>query len=181
MLRLAIATNIFKNKNCAINNHASKYLTANLRYLSSTQPNLSVHLTQPKEDTKTEIIYYGPLTPQIRAVKIFSLSSSTAGLLAQPIILREANTIGSTGLLIAICSVVGFFTFITPLLLHLITKKYVTEIRYDSDTSTYYATTITFFLAKKQVSLALKLNFIIYIGSSVLTVTISLFYFSALS
>ncbi|XP_037293737.1 transmembrane protein 70 homolog, mitochondrial [Manduca sexta] len=72
-----------------------------------------------------------------------------AGLMAQPIIIREAANIGSTSILIALCSVVGFFTFITPILLHLVTKKYVTEIQYDPTTSTYRATTINFFLAKK--------------------------------
>ncbi|KAJ8730203.1 hypothetical protein PYW07_017241 [Mythimna separata] len=77
--------------------------------------------------------------------------SSAAGLLAQPIIIREAATIGSTSLLVALCSVVGFFTFVTPILLHVITKKYVTQIHYDPATSTYTATTINFFLAKKKL------------------------------
>ncbi|XP_068632123.1 transmembrane protein 70 homolog, mitochondrial [Battus philenor] len=107
--------------------------------------------TSVNNENELERIYYGPLTPQIKAVKVFSLSSSAAGLVAQPIILREASTIGSTSLLIAICSVVGFFTFVTPLLLHFITKKYVTEIHYDPGTSTYKATTINFFLASKQL------------------------------
>ncbi|CAK1547088.1 unnamed protein product [Leptosia nina] len=74
-----------------------------------------------------------------------------AGLVAQPILIKEASTIGSTSLLIALCSVVGFFTFITPILLHIITKKYVTEIHYDPDTSTYKATTYNFFIMPKQV------------------------------
>ncbi|XP_046959587.1 transmembrane protein 70 homolog, mitochondrial [Vanessa cardui] len=103
------------------------------------------------QENELERIYYGPLTPQIKAVKIFSVSSSAAGLAAQPIILREATTIGSTSLLVALCSVVGFFTFVTPLLLHLITKKYVTEIHYDPKTLTYKATTINFFLASVQL------------------------------
>lgn len=104
-------------------------------------------------DSKLETIYYGPLTPQIKGVKVFSLSSSIAGLIAQPIIIREAANIGSTSLLVALCSVVGFFTFVTPILLHIITKKYVTEINYNPETSTYKATTITFFLARKKVCL----------------------------
>lgn len=108
--------------------------------------------SKEKENNKLERIYYGPLTPQIRAVKLFSVGSSAFGLAAQPIILREANTIGSTSLLIAICSVVGFFTFVTPILLHIITKKYVTEIYYDPETQTYQATTISFFLTPVKVS-----------------------------
>ncbi|CAH2106540.1 unnamed protein product [Euphydryas editha] len=104
-----------------------------------------------KQENELERIYYGPLTPQIKAVKIFSVSSSAAGLAAQPFILREATTIGSTPLLVAICSVIGFFTFVTPLLLHFITKKYVTEIHYDPKTLTYKATTINFFIAPVQL------------------------------
>ncbi|XP_047995670.1 transmembrane protein 70 homolog, mitochondrial [Leguminivora glycinivorella] len=103
-----------------------------------------------KVDSEVDRIYYGPLTPQIKAVKVFSLSSSVAGLVAQPIIINEAATIGSTSLLVAICSVVGFFTFVTPILLHQITKKYVTKIDYDSTNSTYKAVTYNFFIAEKQ-------------------------------
>ncbi|XP_022130820.2 transmembrane protein 70 homolog, mitochondrial [Pieris rapae] len=104
-----------------------------------------------QEDAKLERIYYGTLTPQIRAVKVFSLCSSIAGLIAQPILIKEASTIGSTSLLVALCSVVGFFTFVTPILLHIITKKYVTEIHYDADKSLYKATTYSFFLVPKKV------------------------------
>lgn len=130
-----------------------KEITKNVKCVSGCPHSIKRHFaSKTKEDEKLERIYYGPLTPQIRAVKIFSLSSSMAGLLAQPIIIKEAATIGSTSLLIALCSVVGFFTFVTPLLLHIVTKKYVTEIHYDPETSTYKATTITFFLRPKQVN-----------------------------
>ncbi|XP_026752160.2 transmembrane protein 70 homolog, mitochondrial [Galleria mellonella] len=107
--------------------------------------------TKVENEEKLERIYYGPLTPQIRAVKVFSLCSSLAGLVAQPILIKEASTIGSTSLLVAVCSVVGFFTFITPILLHVITKKYVTEIEYDDATSTYKASTVNFFLVRKEI------------------------------
>lgn len=126
--------------------------------------------SREKQENKLERIYYGPLTPQIRAVKIFSVTSSAAGLAAQPFILREASTIGSTPLLVAICSVVGFFTFVTPLLLHFITKKYVTEIHYDPETSAYKATTINFFIAPKQVSSFRICLFVLYSNKNVYVV-----------
>ncbi|XP_075973364.1 transmembrane protein 70 homolog, mitochondrial [Anticarsia gemmatalis] len=130
-----------------------KQITSKLKSICNSHNIIARHyaIKLKDEDNKLERIYYGPLTPQIKGVKVFSLSSSMAGLLAQPIIIREAATIGSTSLLVAICSVVGFFTFITPILLHVITKKYVTEIHYDPETSTYKATTINFFLARKQL------------------------------
>lgn len=135
-----------------------KEITSKLKCISGCYNTTRLYAIKLKEpDNKLERIYSGPLTPQIKSVKIFSLSSSMAGLIAQPIIIREATTIGSTSLLVALCSVVGFFTFVTPLLLHLVTKKYVTEIHYDPETSTYKATTINFFLARKLVSLCLLL------------------------
>ncbi|XP_072932099.1 transmembrane protein 70 homolog, mitochondrial [Epargyreus clarus] len=129
-----------------------KDVASSFKFARVCQNNLARHFASKiTEDSKLECIYYGPLTPQIRAVKVFSLCSSLAGLVAQPIIIREASTIGSTPLLIAMCSVVGFFTFITPILLHLITKKYVTEVHYDPRTSTYTTTTISFFLVPKKL------------------------------
>lgn len=130
-----------------------KEIASGVKCVTAVQKMIGRHYSKKlNEDNKLERIYYGPLTPQIKAVKIFSLSSSAAGLVAQPIILREASTIGSTSLLIAICSVVGFFTFVTPLLLHIITKKYVTEVYYNPETKSYTAVTLNFFLVPKKVS-----------------------------
>ncbi|XP_026317522.1 transmembrane protein 70 homolog, mitochondrial [Hyposmocoma kahamanoa] len=151
MLRMCVRNICTSNKSMS-NSVLLKEIAHNLKIVTVC-PNLIIRhfASDIEEDKKLERIYYGPLTPQIKAVKVFSLSSSVAGLLAQPIIIREAATIGSTSLLIALSSVVGFFTFVTPLLLHVITKKYVTEISYDPTTSTYKATTINFFLTPKEL------------------------------
>ncbi|CAD7003981.1 unnamed protein product [Ceratitis capitata] len=47
-----------------------------------------------------------------------------------------------------LCGFAGFFTFVTPLLLHFITKKYVTEIHYNPKSDEYTATTISILLYK---------------------------------
>lgn len=92
------------------------------------------------------------MTPQIRAVKVFSLTTSIVGVAAQPILYEQANKMAtSTPVLLAICGFVGFFTFVTPILIHFITKKYVTELHYDDKSKEYIATTINFFLLKKQI------------------------------
>lgn len=49
-----------------------------------------------------------------------------------------------------VCSLVGFFTFVTPFLLHVVTKRYVTELYYNPKEQEYIATTINFFLMKKE-------------------------------
>lgn len=151
MLRMCVRNVCASNKSVS-QSVLLKDITHNLKNFTVSPSIIVRHFgSEVGEDKKLDRIYYGPLTPQIKAVKVFSLGSSVAGLLAQPIIIREAATIGSTSLIIALCSVVGFFTFVTPFLLHLITKKYVTEISYDPATSTYKATTISFFLTPKEV------------------------------
>lgn len=95
-------------------------------------------------------VYYGNLTPQIRAVKIFSLLSSVTGLASQPILIQQVPNLG-TPTVVALFGFVGFFTFVTPVLLHMITKKYVTHIYFDSSTGTYSAICLTFFLRRKKV------------------------------
>ncbi|XP_046390446.1 transmembrane protein 70 homolog, mitochondrial isoform X2 [Ischnura elegans] len=101
---------------------------------------------------KDTLVYYGNLTPQIRMVKIFSLCSSLTGLAAQPILYNHASELGGTGVLIGVATFVGFFTFVTPVLLHSITKKYVTDLHYNAETGVYTASLLTFFLRVKKVN-----------------------------
>ncbi|XP_038211683.1 transmembrane protein 70 homolog, mitochondrial [Zerene cesonia] len=149
MLRVFHKSIVLQNK-CSLSHNLFKDLNL-YKCVTVHQNFVRNYASKTKDDTKFERIYYGNLTPQIRSVKVFSVCSSIAGLCAQPILVKEASNIGSTSLLVALCSVVGFFTFVTPILLHLVTKKYVTEMHYDPSTSTYRATTISFFLIPKKL------------------------------
>lgn len=100
-----------------------------------------------------EKIYYGTLTPKIQAVKVFSLTTSVVGLAVQPMLMEQGAKLGGTPMVVFMCGFAGFFTFVTPLILHFVTKKYVTEIHYDAGSQEYTATTISFLLTKKQVGL----------------------------
>uniref|UniRef100_A0A1B0GAV5 Transmembrane protein 70 n=1 Tax=Glossina morsitans morsitans TaxID=37546 RepID=A0A1B0GAV5_GLOMM len=84
----------------------------------------------------------------MRAVKILSLTTSLVGLGAQPILMEQSVKLGGTALAVFICGFAGFFTFVTPLLLHFITKKYVTEIYYNPKTEEYVAITISILMQK---------------------------------
>lgn len=53
--------------------------------------------------------------------------------------------------IIGACTFIGFFTFVTPMLLHFITKKYVTHLDFKPDTQTYVASTLNFFCRTKEV------------------------------
>ncbi|XP_039446791.1 transmembrane protein 70 homolog, mitochondrial [Culex pipiens pallens] len=137
-----------------INHEISHNLLAGNR--SSLQTALRCLSSQSPASDSDFKVYYGILSPQIRAVKVFSLATSIGGVIAQPILLEQASKIGGTPMIVAICGIAGFFTFVTPLLLHLITKRYVTELYYDVTTKEYTASTITFFLMKQQTKFKLE-------------------------
>lgn len=80
--------------------------------------------------------------------------TSGVGLCIQPMLLQkaaEANT--SLAVTIGVCTITGIFTFITPLLIHLVTKKYVTSLEYNETNDEYRATIISFFLKPIKVSI----------------------------
>merc|ERR1712168_676977 len=70
-------------------------------------------------------VYHGVLATQIKMVKTFSLSTTLIGLAFQPILIQKASDT-NLGLVVAMGSFIGFFTFVTPMLIHWITRKYVT-------------------------------------------------------
>ncbi|CAG9816095.1 unnamed protein product [Phaedon cochleariae] len=119
-----------------------------------------VHISSCKYSTKPSTaptkphikeVYYGVLTPQIKAVKIFSLTSSIVGLIAQPFLYSEIASTGNIPIILAAYSFIGFFTVLTPILLHLVTKKYITHLIYKEDTNSYVATTVNFFCLSKEI------------------------------
>lgn len=51
---------------------------------------------------------------------------------------------------VGVLTIVGFFTYGTPFILHMITKKYVTRIEYDEPANKYIATTLSLFNKEKK-------------------------------
>ena len=115
-------------------------------------------LTDPNQDlgkcTKEhdETIYQGILSTQIKLVKAFSLTTSAIGIGCQPILLMNMQQQSAN---IAVMAGAGaflsFFTLATPILIHHISKKYVTQLNYNKLEDTYTAITYNFFLRKKEV------------------------------
>ncbi|XP_074646934.1 transmembrane protein 70 homolog, mitochondrial-like [Tubulanus polymorphus] len=96
------------------------------------------------DDKYGELVYEGGIASMVRGVKFFSLSTSILGLSLQPYILLNADQLGKfTVLFGGICS---FFILGTPILLHWITKKYVTQLYLKRDTGEFTALTVTFFM-----------------------------------
>lgn len=106
-----------------------------------------------KQTNDLETIYDGILAKQIRLVKTFSLTTTVMGLLGQPLIYSKSLEVGGAPVMVVACSIVGFFTFVTPVLLHLITRKYVLKLEYDRSDDTYLATLMTFFVMRYKVNL----------------------------
>lgn len=105
------------------------------------------------QNAEWQNVYKGILTPRIRNLKIVSFMTSGVGLCIQPLLLQKAAEVGtSLGATIGVCTIAGFFTFITPVLIHLVTRKYVTSLEYNEKNDEYIATVISFFLKPKKAS-----------------------------
>lgn len=128
-----------------------KYPIGGQRFYSDNAGDKQAQPIAQYDENGAEIIYTGKFQSRIVRVKFFSLSTSLMGLAAQPLLLEKGMEMGGPGLATFLCSLAGIFTFITPVLLHLISKKYVIKITHDPKTDEYVATTISFFLTKKEV------------------------------
>ncbi|KYN29446.1 hypothetical protein ALC57_01113, partial [Trachymyrmex cornetzi] len=98
---------------------------------------------------RTEI-YYGPLTKQIKFLKLFSLLTSSGGLMVQPFLYLKAIENDNIGVVLGLFACIGFFAITTPLLIHMITKKYVTYLYYNAKEDIYIANTYSLFARTKK-------------------------------
>ena len=67
------------------------------------------------------------------------------------IYLFQNSGTGSLGVAVAGGAFLSFFTFATPLLIHYVSKKYVTELLYNKIEDRYTAITYSLLLQKKKV------------------------------
>ncbi|XP_014300893.1 transmembrane protein 70 homolog, mitochondrial [Microplitis demolitor] len=116
----------------------------NTKFLSNANNKL-----EPVGDV--EEIHHGNLSGIIKKVKIFSLSTSAMTLLVQPYLIPKALESGGVGAATGIFITCGLFAFFTPLMLHIISGRYVTDICYDSKRNIYIASTWTMFLRKRKI------------------------------
>ncbi|KAH1177456.1 hypothetical protein KIL84_011158 [Mauremys mutica] len=92
-----------------------------------------------------------PINQHRMGVKFFSYSTSMFSFCMMPyIILKTGIGVESVFLQTAFYGIVGFFTFITPVTLHLLTKGYVVRLYHKAETDTYTAITYNVMLAEKR-------------------------------
>ncbi|XP_071390055.1 transmembrane protein 70, mitochondrial [Centroberyx affinis] len=97
------------------------------------------------------LVYTGNLGNAVRGVKMFSYTSSGCSLGLMPYLLFQTGLgIQSFAMQVAFCGVIGFFTFLTPVLLHLVTRGYVVRLYHDAAGDTYTAVTYSVLLTEKK-------------------------------
>ncbi|VDD82971.1 unnamed protein product [Mesocestoides corti] len=93
-------------------------------------------------------IYTCPISNLVIGVKLFSLTSSSLVLAAQPFIFSKFTSFASyTPFLVSSLA----FAALTPILLHILTRSCVFLIRYNPDTGRFAAYTKSIFLRPKKV------------------------------
>ncbi|XP_069777297.1 transmembrane protein 70, mitochondrial isoform X2 [Narcine bancroftii] len=98
-----------------------------------------------------QLIYSGNLAKAVFGVKFFSYSTSIFSCCMMPyIILHSGLGIQSPALQVAFCGIIGFFTFLSPMVLHLLTKGYVIRLYYNAETDSYTAVTFNILLRQKK-------------------------------
>lgn len=71
--------------------------------------------------------------------------------MAQPFLFSKAVENDNIGAILGVFACIGFFAITTPLLIHMITKKYVTHLYYDAKEDVYIANTFNLFARTKEV------------------------------
>ncbi|XP_027577854.2 transmembrane protein 70, mitochondrial [Pipra filicauda] len=96
------------------------------------------------------LVYKGNLAKTVLGVRFFSYSTSIFNLFMMPYIMLKSG-IGVESLLMqaAFYGMIGFFTFVTPVTLHVLTKGYVIRLYYKDEKDTYTAITYNAILAEK--------------------------------
>nr|XP_020668591.1 transmembrane protein 70, mitochondrial [Pogona vitticeps] len=104
-----------------------------------------------KDSEYGRLIYRGNLAKAVAGVKFFSYSTSMLNIAIMTYIsLGTGFDIDSLPLKIALYSGIGFFTFVTPVMLHFFTKGYVIRLYHKAETDTYTAFTYNIILAEKK-------------------------------
>ncbi|KAL7851695.1 hypothetical protein AOLI_G00220510 [Acnodon oligacanthus] len=107
--------------------------------------------SQPASPEDGVLIYTGNLGKAVLGVKFFSYSTSMFSLCVMPYVLTKTGLgVSSLAMKVAFCGFIGVFTFLTPVLLHLITKGYVVRLYHNKDTDVYTAVTYSVLLVEKK-------------------------------
>uniref|UniRef100_UPI00358EECB2 transmembrane protein 70, mitochondrial n=1 Tax=Myxine glutinosa TaxID=7769 RepID=UPI00358EECB2 len=106
---------------------------------------------EEREDCE-QLVYTGNLSKTVRGVKFFSYSCSAFTMCVMPVYLSNTGFGSNVGVALqaALATVVVFFTFVTPFVLHLLSRGYVVRLYHHRKTDTYKAVTYSAILTEKR-------------------------------
>ncbi|XP_076181529.1 transmembrane protein 70 homolog, mitochondrial isoform X2 [Ptiloglossa arizonensis] len=109
------------------------------------------HFSKESEKSEKILIYTGTLSNKIRNIKIFSYLTSFGSLLLQPLFYMKAIEDDNMIVFMGTFGIIGMFAIFTPLLIYIITKKYVTDLYYYPKEDSYLAKRYSMFLTKNEI------------------------------
>ncbi|XP_003707253.2 transmembrane protein 70 homolog, mitochondrial [Megachile rotundata] len=122
------------------------YINSNIKKCGSI-----VHMKHFSTEDEKIHIYKGTLTKRVRNLKIFSYATSILSFTSQPFIymkvLEEDNLTG----LVAVFAFLNLVAACSPLLVHWLAKRYVTDMYYYPKEDKYVAEVYDLFINKKQI------------------------------
>lgn len=108
-------------------------------------------LSSSGQSSPEQLIYTGSMGMAVKGVKVFSYSTSGVSAVLMPHILLTTNLgTQSWALQVVFCGIIGFFTFLTPLMLHFVTKGYVLRLYHNPVQDVYTAVTYSIVLREKK-------------------------------
>ncbi|CAF0759570.1 unnamed protein product [Didymodactylos carnosus] len=100
-----------------------------------------------------ELVYSGSLDRPLMIAKSLSLSSSIGGLCIYPAVFFNSDLLAADNkvIIISFSIITGLFIFITPVLMQLISKRYLIQIYYNSIKNQFTAYYKNFFLIRRKI------------------------------
>lgn len=96
-----------------------------------------------------QLEYEGNLTRVVKGVKLFSLSTSSLGLAIQSILYLKMSGSETHNWVFVFAGSIATIVLMSPLLLHYITKRYVTHLYYEPESRTFTTCSLTLFNRKR--------------------------------
>ncbi len=106
---------------------------------------------QFRENTLGKLVYIGKLDKAFRAAKSLSLASSIGGAILYPIMIPKILQETSIYLAIGYTIISGTFILLTPSLIQLICKRYLTSLYYHEQTGQFTGFYKNFFMIERQI------------------------------
>ena len=119
------------------------------RFVNDQGCNVSHQIFSNSEE---RLVYVGNLEPQVKRVKIFSLTTSTLGLICQPVILNKTLDSSTSKIAMVFVGWTCLAVICSPLLLNLVTKRYITRLTFNQHTGVFTASTLNFLNRHKQLT-----------------------------